>query len=97
MPIALYFDVHVDSAIVNQLRLRNVDVLRSQDDDTDTLSDELLLKHATVLGRPLVTNDIRFHAMAGGRDSFLWNYLRPPNAGFDRAMCQRSGNNRQSY
>jgi hypothetical protein len=64
MPIALYFDVHVDSAIVNQLRLRKVDVLRAQDDGTDTLADELLLNHATKLGRPLVTNDIRFHAMA---------------------------------
>jgi hypothetical protein len=56
--------VHVDSAIVNQLRLRDVDVLRAQDDGTDTLTDELLLEHATALGRPLVTNDIRFHAMA---------------------------------
>jgi hypothetical protein len=64
MAIALYFDVHVDRAIVGQLRLRRVDVLTAQDDGTDRLSDESLLEHASQLGRPIVTNDIRFLAMA---------------------------------
>jgi hypothetical protein len=64
MTIALYFDVHVDHAIVGQLRLRQVDALTAQEDGSDRLSDELLLEHATRLGRPVVTHDIRFCAMA---------------------------------
>lgn len=64
MAIALFFDVHVDHAIVGQLRLRQVEVLTAQEDGTDQLSDELLLEHASRLGRPVVTHDIRFQAMA---------------------------------
>jgi hypothetical protein len=64
MAIALFFDVHVDHAIVGQLRLRQVDVRTAQDDGVARLSDELLLEHAGRLNRPLVTHDIRFHAMA---------------------------------
>ncbi len=64
MAIALYFDVHVDRAIVGQLRLRQVDVLTAQEDGSDRLSDGALLEHASQLGRPLVTHDIRFLAMA---------------------------------
>jgi hypothetical protein len=64
MAIALYFDVHVDRAIVGQLRLRQVDALTAQDDGTDRLSDESLLEHTSRLGRPIVTHDIRFLARA---------------------------------
>jgi hypothetical protein len=64
MPVALYFDVHVDFAIASQLRLRQVDVLTAQDDIADRLSDELLLLRASQLHRPLMTHDIRLHAMA---------------------------------
>jgi hypothetical protein len=64
MAIALYFDVHVDSAIAGQLRLRQVDILTAQDDGTEQLRDDLLLDHASQLGRPLVIHDIRLHAMA---------------------------------
>jgi Domain of unknown function (DUF5615) len=64
MAIALYFDVHVDRAIVGQLRLRQVKSLTAQEDGADRLSDELLLEHASQLGRPVVTHDIRFLAMA---------------------------------
>jgi len=64
MAIALFFDVHVDHAIAAQLRLRQVDVLTAQEDGTDRLTDELLLEHASQLARPVVTHDIRFHAMA---------------------------------
>ena len=63
MAIGLFFDVHVDHAIVGQLRLRQVDVLTAQEDGSDRLSDELLLEHASQLGRPVVTHDIRFQAM----------------------------------
>jgi len=64
MAIALLFDVHVDHAIAGQLRLRQVDVLTAQEDGSDRLTDALLLDHASSLGRPVVTHDIRFHAMA---------------------------------
>ena len=64
MAVALFFDVHVDHAIAGQLRLRQVDVSTAQEDGVDRLSDELLLEHAVRLGRPLVTHDIRLHAMA---------------------------------
>lgn len=66
MAVSLYFDVHVDHAIVGQLRLRQIDVLTAQEDGATTLTDELLLDRATKLGRPVVTHDIRFHAMAQG-------------------------------
>jgi hypothetical protein len=64
MAIALFFDVHVDRAIVGQLRLRDVDVLTAQEAGVDHLSDELLIEHASRQGRPIVTHDIRFEAMA---------------------------------
>jgi hypothetical protein len=64
MAIAIYFDVHVDRAIAAQLRLRQVDVLTAQEAGTDRLNDESLLEHASRLGRPIVTHDIRFLAMA---------------------------------
>jgi hypothetical protein len=64
MAIALYFDVHVDRAITDQLRLREVNVLTAEEDGTRRLTDELLLEHASRLGRPLFTHDIRLNAMA---------------------------------
>ncbi len=64
MAVKLYFDVHIDRAIHEQLYLRGVDVLRAQDDSAATLSDEDLLARATTLGRVLFTHDIRFKALA---------------------------------
>jgi hypothetical protein len=64
MAVALLFDVHVDHAIVSQLRLRQVDVLTAQEDAADRLPDALLLERAGQLGRPLVTQDIRLNALA---------------------------------
>jgi hypothetical protein len=60
--------VHVD-----QLRFRAVDALTAQEAAADRLSDDLLLEQASEMGRPLVTYDIRLHALAGnwqreGRD-----------------------------
>jgi hypothetical protein len=64
MPVQLYFDVHVDKAIHDQLRLRGVDVLRAQDDDASEMTDEQLLHRATGLGRVIFTQDIHFKALA---------------------------------
>lgn len=39
MAVGLYFDAHVDHAIVAQLRLRDVDVLTGQEDGADRLTE----------------------------------------------------------
>ena len=64
MSVSFYFDVHVPRAIRNQLRRKGVDVLTAQEDNSGKLSDEDLLQRATTLGRVLVTQDIRFKALA---------------------------------
>ncbi len=64
MPMQLYFDVHIDKAIHDQLQLRGVDVLRAQDDDAAELADEEVLERSTSLGRLLFTHDTRFKALA---------------------------------
>lgn len=64
MPVGLYADVHIDRAIVAQLRLRQVDVLTAQDDNAAQFADDNLLDRASALRRPIVTHDIRFKAMA---------------------------------
>jgi len=64
MPVPIYFDVHVDKAIHDQLRLRGVDVLRAQDDGAAESTDEVLLDRATRLGRIIFTQDVRFKALA---------------------------------
>jgi hypothetical protein len=76
MAIALYFDVHVDRAIVGQLRLREVDAITAQVDGSDRLTDGLLLERASQIGRPVVTHDIRFLAMAAD-----WQRLGRPFCG----------------
>jgi hypothetical protein len=43
MAVELYFDVHIDKAIHDQLHLRGVDVLRAQDDAAAEVTDEALL------------------------------------------------------
>jgi len=76
MAVALYFDVHIDRVIAGQLRLRRVEVLTAQEDGSDRLSDEALLDHASRLGQPIVTHDIRFLAMAEN-----WQRLGRPFCG----------------
>src|SRR5437867_757215 len=64
MPVALYMDVHVPQAITDQLRRRGVDVLTAQEDGSDMVADEELLKRAETRGRVLFTQDVRFQARA---------------------------------
>ena len=64
MPVRLYMDVHVPSAITDQLRRRGVEVLTSLEDGTTELPDDQLLERVRALGRLLFTQDIRFGAMA---------------------------------
>jgi len=57
MAVAFYMDVHIPRAITNGLRLRGIDVLTAQEDDTTTLYDSSLLDRATELQRPLYSQD----------------------------------------
>lgn len=57
MSIKLYMDVHVRRAVTVGLRLREVDVLTSQEDGTTRLSDPELLDRANELGRVLFSQD----------------------------------------
>lgn len=57
-------DVHIPQAITDQLRRRGVDVLTAMEDGSTELPDDKLLERATVVGRVLFTDNIRFKAMA---------------------------------
>ena len=64
MGVTLYMDVHVPGPITRQLRRRGVDVVTAQEDGYDAAPDEQVLARATVLGRILFTQDVRFRARA---------------------------------
>lgn len=57
MPVGIYMDVHIPSAITNGLRLRGVDVLTAQQDGTTKIPDTRLLARATELNRILYSQD----------------------------------------
>jgi predicted nuclease of predicted toxin-antitoxin system len=59
-----YMDVHIPKAITDGLRLRGMDVLTAQDDDTTETLDEVLLERATNLQRALFTFDEDFLVIA---------------------------------
>ncbi|MEJ7708337.1 MAG: DUF5615 family PIN-like protein [Pyrinomonadaceae bacterium] len=50
-------DVHIPYAITTGLRLRGLNVLTAQHDNTTELADPELLDRATALGRVLLTRD----------------------------------------
>ena len=62
MPIKLYADHNVDFAIVKGLRLRNIDILTTLEDETNRLDDSDLLDRAGKLKRVLFTQDKDFLA-----------------------------------
>ena len=62
-------DVHVPAAITRGLLLRGVDVLTAQIDGTTELPDPDLLDRATVLRRPLFSQDEDLLAEAAKRQS----------------------------
>jgi predicted nuclease of predicted toxin-antitoxin system len=57
MAVSLYMDVHIPKAITLELRMRGVDIVTSQEDDTTRLADPELLDRATGLQRVLFTFD----------------------------------------
>ena len=64
MAVPLYMDVQVPQQITDQLRRRGADVLTAIEDGWAEAADEDLLEHARELGRVVLTQDIRFRAMA---------------------------------
>ena len=63
MGLSFYMDVHIPRAITTGLRLRNINVLTSQEDNTMLLDDYSLLRRASSLGRILVSFDEDFLSM----------------------------------
>ena len=64
MTVPLYMDVHVPQQITDQLRCRGADVLTAIEDGWAEAADEDLLEHARELGRVVLTQDVRFRALA---------------------------------
>ena len=60
MSVRFYMDVHVRRAVTDGLRLRQVDVLTAQEDESAGLEDSQLLDRATSLGRVVFTHDKDF-------------------------------------
>jgi predicted nuclease of predicted toxin-antitoxin system len=60
MSVGLYLDEHVPRAIALALRLRGVDVLTAQEDESRGKSDREVLDRATQLGRVVFTQDEDF-------------------------------------
>src|SRR5438045_314162 len=67
MSVPFYMDVNERAEITRQLRVREVDVLTSQEDGTREFSDSDLLDRATFLGRVLFTGDVDLLAEATKR------------------------------
>lgn len=57
MSIAYYMDVHVPASVTDGLHRRRIDVLTSQEDESQRADDESLLRRATELDRVLFTQD----------------------------------------
>jgi hypothetical protein len=68
----LFMDAHVDAAITEQLRLRHVNVLTTQEDGADELDDEALLDRATAIGRLTFTQDRIFWRLLGFDSASSW-------------------------
>jgi hypothetical protein len=64
MPVSLYMDHHVPSAVTEGVRERGVDVLTAYEDGAHRLSDPELLQRASGLSRVLFTRDSDFLAEA---------------------------------
>ena len=67
MSVGLYMDVHVPRAITRALRVRSVDVLTAQEDNTARFDDGPLLDRAGALGRAIFTRDEDFLMEADAR------------------------------
>ena len=69
MTLALYMDEHVHRAITLGLRLRDIDVLTTQEDGRTGTSDPILLDRVTELQRVMFSQDEDFLAEAKRRQA----------------------------
>src|SRR5688500_2610632 len=83
--IALYMDVHVHGAVIEQLQRRGVDVLTAQEDHRREAEDDELLERARDLNRLIFTQDEDFLVIASA-----WKRLRRPFAGIAYGTRQHS-------
>lgn len=60
MALRFYFDTHIARAIAEQLRLKNVDVVRCEEVGMASASDEAHLQYATDEGRIMLSQDDDF-------------------------------------
>ena len=73
MSVPLYVDHNVKSAVVDGLRLKNVDVITCIEDGTEQAEDSEILERAKLLGRAVFTQDDDFLSLSrvwlkSGRD-----------------------------
>ena len=101
MAIGLYMDVHIPRAITNGLRLRGVDVLTAQEDETITLPDSALLDRATELRQTALFARRRFAGRSAqsfdGKYRIFRRRLFSSIEKSDWKMYRRFGNNRQIF
>ncbi len=57
MKLSFYMDVHIPRSITNALRLKSINILTAQEDNTTLLDDKSLLQRATEKERVLVSFD----------------------------------------
>ena len=69
MTIAFYADEHIKRAIIDGLRLRDVDIVTVQEDGFRATDDPLILNRATQLNRVVFTNDDDFLVEAHRRQT----------------------------
>lgn len=88
--IRLYMDVHVKRVIVEQLRLRGIDVLTAQEDGRTEADDAVLLERAGELGRLLFTQDQDFLRIAAQKQKDAKPFvsiLYAPQLGISIGQC----------
>lgn len=69
MSLKLYMDENVPRPIINELRLRGVDVLTVQEDSYTSFPDSIILDRATEIERVLFSQDQDFLALAKRREA----------------------------
>jgi predicted nuclease of predicted toxin-antitoxin system len=92
MSLRLMMDGHVPFEITANLRAKGVDVLRAQDDGSETLADVELLEHAMHRGREIVTQDTDFLIEAARRQRagtpFCGIFFAPQNQNMNRIYAE---------
>lgn len=91
MSVPLYFDHHVNIAILNGLRAKGIDVLTCAEDGTMRWADDLLLERVSQQGRAIFTQDTDFLKIAEdwqliGRDFSAVVYAKQGRITIGRAI-----------